>query len=636
MVTLILLILGVSGVYGDGHSVRYYETVVSAPGSGLPVYSIVGYVDDREITNYNSDTRQCLPKTEWMMKLEPEYWKAETQPYQAREAVMKHFLQSWTARFKHTEGFHIVQRMYGCELRDDGSTVGYDQYGYDGRDFLYLDTQSWLYIPAMHEAQITTQRWNSPEEREGERQKNYLENICIEWLKKYINYGREDLERRVRPEVKVWGRQQSDGVTRLQCLAYGFHPRAVDVKWVRNGEDHIPSDEASPILPHPDGTYQTRVSVEVPTREGDNYSCHVEHSSLNETLSVPWEMNSEVEQPKLLPGMKKLDEDSHSLRLYETAVSAPGSGLPVFSIVGYVDNRELVNYNSDTRRNLPKTEWMKTVEPEHWNTERQTKSYQARQDYLKQHLQTMMAQFNHTKGIHTLQRMTGCELRDDGSTVVYEQWGYDGRDLLYLDTQSKLYIPAMHEAQIITQGWNNPEDRWWEIWKNEMENICIEQLKKYINYGREDLERRVRPEVKVWGRQHPDGVTRLQCLAYGFHPRAVDVKWVRNGEDHIPSDEASPILPHPDGTYQTRVSVEVPTREGDTYSCHVEHSSLNETLSIPWEMNSEVDQPEILPGMKKVDEGMQIIFKMIDEFHAPVNKLKEYFLRLKNLVDQKQ
>ncbi|XP_068120865.1 class I histocompatibility antigen, F10 alpha chain-like isoform X3 [Hyperolius riggenbachi] len=544
MAPFILLILGVSGVYCDGHSVRYYETVVSAPGSGLPVYSIVGYVDDREITNYNSDTRQCLPKTEWMMKLEPEYWKAETQPYQAREAVMKHFLQSWTARFKHTEGFHIVQRMYGCELRDDGSTVGYDQYGYDGRDFLYLDTQSWLYIPAMHEAQITTQRWNSPEEREGERQKNYLENICIEWLKKYINYGREDLERR--------------------------------------------------------------------------------------------EMNSEVEQPKLLPGMKKLDEDSHSLRLYETAVSAPGSGLPVFSIVGYVDNRELVNYNSDTRRNLPKTEWMKTVEPEHWNTERQTKSYQARQDYLKQHLQTMMAQFNHTKGIHTLQRMTGCELRDDGSTVVYEQWGYDGRDLLYLDTQSKLYIPAMHEAQIITQGWNNPEDRWWEIWKNEMENICIEQLKKYINYGREDLERRVRPEVKVWGRQHPDGVTRLQCLAYGFHPRAVDVKWVRNGEDHIPSDEASPILPHPDGTYQTRVSVEVPTREGDTYSCHVEHSSLNETLSIPWEMNSEVDQPEILPGMKKVDEGMQIIFKMIDEFHAPVNKLKEYFLRLKNLVDQKQ
>ncbi|XP_068120798.1 class I histocompatibility antigen, F10 alpha chain-like [Hyperolius riggenbachi] len=277
----------------DSHSMRYYETTVSAPGSGLPVYSEVGYVDDREITNYNSDTRQRLPKTEWMKKLEPEYWERNTQIGQGNEAVGKHNVQVAMQRFNQTGGIHSFQYMYGCELRDDGSTAGYHQYGYDGRDLLYLDTQSGLYIPAMHEAQITTQRWNSPEERVGERHKNYLQNICTEWLKRHINNGREDLERRVRPEVKVWGRQHPDGVTRLQCLAYGFHPRLVDVKWVRNGEDHIPSDEASPILPHPDGTYQTRVSVEVPTREGDTYSCHVDHSSLEETLTVTWDPNAE-------------------------------------------------------------------------------------------------------------------------------------------------------------------------------------------------------------------------------------------------------------------------------------------------------------------------------------------------------
>ncbi|XP_068106340.1 class I histocompatibility antigen, F10 alpha chain-like isoform X2 [Hyperolius riggenbachi] len=292
MAPLLLLILGVSGVYGDSHSMRYYHTAVSAPGSGLPVFSEVGYVDDREIVNYNSDTRRYLPKTEWMKKLEPEYWEGQTQISQANEAVDKRNVQTVMQRFNQTGGIHSFQVMQGCELRDDGSTAGYSQHGYDGRDFLYLDTQRGLYIPAMHEAQITTQRWNSPDMRVGERDKNYVENICIEWLKKHINNGREDLERRVRPEVKVWGRQQPDGVTRLQCLAYGFHPRAVDVKWVRNGEDHIPSDEASPILPHPDGTYQTRISVEVPTREGDTYSCHVEHSSLEETLTVPWEPNN--------------------------------------------------------------------------------------------------------------------------------------------------------------------------------------------------------------------------------------------------------------------------------------------------------------------------------------------------------
>ncbi|XP_068103890.1 class I histocompatibility antigen, F10 alpha chain-like, partial [Hyperolius riggenbachi] len=281
----------------DYHSMRYYYTGVSALGSGLPVFSLVGYVDDREIVSYNSDTQQYVPKTEWMKKLEPEYWERNTQINQVDESVSRHNVKVLMNRFNQSEGFHSFQRMYGCELRDDGSTAGYDQYGYDGRDFLYLDTERWIWLPIMLEAQITTQRWNSPEVRVGEMKKNYLQNTCIEWLKKYINNGKEDLEKRVRPEVKVWGRQHPDWVTRLQCLAYGFHPRAVDVKWVRNGEDHLISDEASPILPHPDGTYQYRVSVEVPRREGDTYSCHVDHSSLEEILTVPWEPDNGLPMP---------------------------------------------------------------------------------------------------------------------------------------------------------------------------------------------------------------------------------------------------------------------------------------------------------------------------------------------------
>ncbi|XP_018413629.1 PREDICTED: class I histocompatibility antigen, F10 alpha chain-like [Nanorana parkeri] len=290
MTPLILMILGVSGVYGDSHSLRYYVTGVSAPESGLPEYSVVGYVDDREIVNYNSDTRQYVPKTEWMKKVEPEYWEEETRKDQFAEPVYKHNVRTLMSRFNQTGGIHILQRMYGCELRDDGTTAGYQQYGYDGREFMYLDTKSWIWMPTMNEAQISTQRWNSIEVRLGEMDENYLENECIVFLQKLITYGGEDLEKKVRPEVKVWGRPQSDGVTRLQCLVYGFHPRAVDVKWVKNGVDHVPSDEMSSVLPHPDGTYQIRVSAEVPTREGDTYSCHVDHSSLGmETLSVIWE-----------------------------------------------------------------------------------------------------------------------------------------------------------------------------------------------------------------------------------------------------------------------------------------------------------------------------------------------------------
>ncbi|XP_075184434.1 class I histocompatibility antigen, F10 alpha chain-like isoform X2 [Anomaloglossus baeobatrachus] len=262
-------------------------TVVSAPGSGLPEYSVVGYVDDREIVNYNSDSRRLQPKVQWMEKLEDEYWERETQREKGNEAAFRHNVKTAMQRFNQSGGFHIFQVMSGCELRDDGSITGYSQYGYDGREFMALDTQTWTYLPTMAQALITTQRWNSPEVQEGESDKNYVENECIPWLKKHVENGREDLERRVRPQVKVSGQEKGDTM-KLHCQVYGFHPRAVDVKWM-NGEDEVHSYETTRVLSNPDGTYQIRVNAEVTPKEGDRYSCYVDHSSLEKPMTIMWE-----------------------------------------------------------------------------------------------------------------------------------------------------------------------------------------------------------------------------------------------------------------------------------------------------------------------------------------------------------
>ncbi|XP_053329232.1 class I histocompatibility antigen, F10 alpha chain-like [Spea bombifrons] len=91
----------------------------------------------------------------------------------------------------------------------------------------------------------------------------------------------------VAPEVKV-SAQTSEGATKLHCQVYGFYPREVDVNWKRNEID-IPSDEAKQVLPNTDGTYQIRVTVEVTPKEGDSYSCHVDHGSLAEPRIVMWD-----------------------------------------------------------------------------------------------------------------------------------------------------------------------------------------------------------------------------------------------------------------------------------------------------------------------------------------------------------
>ncbi|CAJ0951331.1 unnamed protein product [Ranitomeya imitator] len=271
----------------DSHSLRYYYTGVSAPGYGIPEFSIVGYLDSEQTEIYNSDIGKSVPVAPWLKKERPEQWLRKTLTCKANEDIFRHEVKIVMKRFNHTGGFHLAQLMHSCELRDDGSIISYEQFRYDGEEFMYLDTKTGTFIPTMAEAQITTQRWNSPDVRAGERIRNYLTQECIDRLRRYIVYGGEDLERRVRPRAKVT-HQKSGDVTKLHCQVYGFHPRPVDVKWM-NGEDEVHSYETTNVLPNPDGTYQIRVSAGVTPKDGDSYSCYVDHSSLEEPLLVQWE-----------------------------------------------------------------------------------------------------------------------------------------------------------------------------------------------------------------------------------------------------------------------------------------------------------------------------------------------------------
>lgn len=86
--------------------------------------------------------------------------------------------------------------MYGCELNDDGTTQGFYQYAYDGEDFVSLDKNTLTWTAANPQAVITKHKWEAL--AVAEQNKGYLENTCIEWLKKYVAYGKDTLERKGR------------------------------------------------------------------------------------------------------------------------------------------------------------------------------------------------------------------------------------------------------------------------------------------------------------------------------------------------------------------------------------------------------------------------------------------------------
>ncbi|XP_046507729.1 class I histocompatibility antigen, Gogo-C*0202 alpha chain-like [Equus quagga] len=91
-------------------------------------------------------------------------------------------------------GSHAFQLMYGCDVGPDGHLLrGYFKSAYDGADYLALneDLRSWT--AADTAAQISKRKKEAAGDAEGLR--NYLEGRCVESLLRYLENGKETLQR---------------------------------------------------------------------------------------------------------------------------------------------------------------------------------------------------------------------------------------------------------------------------------------------------------------------------------------------------------------------------------------------------------------------------------------------------------
>lgn len=269
------------------HSLRYHYLALSEPGPGLPQFLAVGYVDDQVFIRYDSRRGKAEPQAPWMAHMDAQYWEKETKKQRIWAKVQQ--VEMWTVMgyYNQSSGMHSTQRMFGCEIQEDGHSTGFWQFGFDGQDHLSLDLETLSWVSAEPVA-VRTKRWWETERCYAEYDKAYVEGVCLTSLRKYLELGGQRFSRREPPTVRVTKHTAQDGGTTLRCWALGFYPQDISLSWWLGEKELTSKTEYVETRPSGDGTYQTWLATQVPAGEEIQYTCHVQHSSLNHTLTVTW------------------------------------------------------------------------------------------------------------------------------------------------------------------------------------------------------------------------------------------------------------------------------------------------------------------------------------------------------------
>ncbi|XP_015262570.1 PREDICTED: major histocompatibility complex class I-related gene protein-like [Gekko japonicus] len=302
---VVVFLGGCSG--SSSHFLHNLYLVVSEPGQELPQFMAVGYVDGQLYIKYDRDTGQALPQVPWMGEIQnadPHYWDGQAQIARNTEPVFKVNLEGVRNRYNHSRGrFHILQGVVSCELGRDGKARGgHYQYAYDGRDFLAFDKETLTWTASEPQAEISKRKLD-PLLATSQYLKSYLEEECVDWLRKHLKYGKESLLRTEPPTPRVTLRSDPDGRETLFCQAYGFYPKEIDISWKRGGESWHQDVFTRGVAPNADGTYHTTLSVGIDPKERGRFRCHVEHDGLPEPLNLAWEEPASVSNVGLILGI---------------------------------------------------------------------------------------------------------------------------------------------------------------------------------------------------------------------------------------------------------------------------------------------------------------------------------------------
>ncbi|KFZ62076.1 hypothetical protein N321_08102, partial [Antrostomus carolinensis] len=172
---------------------------------------------------------------------------------------------------------------------------------------------------------------------------------------------------------------------------------------------------------------------------------------------------------------------------------------------------------------------------------------------------------------------------------------YNREQIVHYDSDVGDYVADTPLGEPQAKYWNSQPDLL-EQRRAEVDTYCRH------NYGVGTpftIERRVQPKVKVSPMQSSSlpQTDRLVCYVTGFYPAEIEVKWFKNGQEETERVVSTDVIQNGDWTYQVLVMLETTPQRGDTYTCQVEHVSLQHPVTQRWELQSDGARSKMLTGV---------------------------------------
>ncbi|XP_067254963.1 major histocompatibility complex class I-related gene protein-like [Chanodichthys erythropterus] len=242
--------------------------------------------------------------------------------------------------------------------------------------------------------------------------------------------------------------------------------------------------------------------------------------------------------------------------------------MPEFSAVTKLDNQQIDYYDNNTKKLIPRQDWMKEfASTEKWKN--YTEIRERVQQIYKLNIHDLMRKFSQSHGLHSYQRMYGCEwMNGTEYLLMFDKYAYDGEDFISLDMKRGEYITSVQQGVTTMWKWNKNRAQL-AFLKQYFKNDCVYWLKEFLKLSKADLEIRA-PEVSLLQKNLSSPVV---CHVTGFYPSGVTITWLRNGEEHHEDVDLGELLPNEDGTFQKTSTLRVPPDEWEKnqYTCMVEH-----------------------------------------------------------------